>query len=327
MKFAIVLLNWNGKKLLEQYLPTLCKFTTNTELYVIDNNSTDDSLVFLNNHYPKIHQIPLKENYGFAKGYNEGLKQVKADVYCLLNNDVKVTEDWLYPIQKAFETENIAIAQPLILQLKNPTLFEYAGAAGGYIDAFGFPYCRGRIFDTLEKNNMQYKSSEVFWASGACFFVRRNLWEQLNGFDEDFFMHQEEIDFCWRAKHQDASIKVIATSKVHHLGAASLSSSAKKTFLNHRNSLLMLLKNLPKNKLVPIVFIRMLFDGVAAFRYLFKGKLILFFMVFKAHLNVYFLANKNLKKRSNKSYVKNYYHRKSIVFLYFVLRKCKFSDL
>lgn len=327
MKFAIVLLNWNGKNLLEQFLPSLSKFTTNAELYVIDNNSTDDSLVFLNKHYPKIHQVPLKKNYGFAKGYNEGLKQIKADVYCLLNNDVKVTENWLPPIQKAFETEEIAIAQPLILQLENQNHFEYAGAAGGFIDAFGFPYCRGRIFDSIEKNNMQYKSTEVFWASGACFFVRRNIWEQLNGFDEDFYMQQEEIDFCWRAKHQGASIQVVATSKVHHLGGASLSPSAKKTFLNHRNSLLMLLKNLPRNKLIPIIFVRMIFDGVAAFHYLFKGKLILFFMVLKAHLSVYFLANKNLKKRSNKSYAKNYYHRKSIVFLHFILRKCKFSDL
>ena len=327
MKFAIVLLNWNGKKLLEQYLPALCEFTTTSEIYVIDNNSTDDSLAFLGQHYPKIHQIALTENYGFAKGYNEGLKQVDADVYCLLNNDVKVTKNWLLPIQREFETQNTAIAQPLILQLKHPTHFEYAGAAGGYLDAFGFPYCRGRIFDTLEKNIRQYKRTEIFWASGACFFVRQNLWKQLNGFDEDFFMHQEEIDFCWRAKHLGANIRAISESKVHHLGGASLSPSPRKTFLNHRNSLLMLLKNLPKKQLFPILFIRMLLDGVAAFRYLFLGKLNLFFMVLKAHLSFYFLAYRNLKKRANKTYIKRYYHHKSIVFLYFILRKRKFSEL
>ena len=326
MKFAIVLLNWNGKKLLKDYLPALCAYSNSAELYVIDNNSTDGSLAFLDQHYPQIHQIPLPKNYGFAKGYNEGLKQVDADVYCLLNNDVNVTEGWLDPIQKAFEEEKIAIAQPLILQLKNPSYFEYAGAAGGYIDAYGFPYCRGRVFNTLEKNTMQYKNTEIFWASGACFFVRRTLWEKLKGFDEDFFMHQEEIDFCWRAKNQGASVQVISTSAVHHLGGASLSPSARKTFLNHRNSLLMLLKNLPKKKLFPIVFTRMLLDGIAAFYYLAKGQFSFFFMVIKAHLSVYSMGFATLKKRTNKTYLNRYFHRKSIVFLYFILRKRKFSD-
>src|SRR5690606_34479721 len=201
MKIAVVILNWNGKKLLEQFLPSVIEHSKEATVFVADNGSTDDSLAFIKSHYPSIKIIRNTINGGFSKGYNDALKHVEADVFCLLNSDVEVTKNWLLPIINVFEKEqNTAIIQPKILDYKNKAYFEYAGAAGGFIDKYGFPYCRGRIFETLEKDEGQYdNSTDIFWASGACFFVRSEVFKKLNGFDEHFFAHMEEIDFCWRA--------------------------------------------------------------------------------------------------------------------------------
>jgi len=327
MKIAVVLLNWNGKKLLERFLPAVVNHTHDAELWVIDNASTDDSCAFLSAHYPQIKQVVLDKNYGFAKGYNEGLKDIKADVYCLLNNDVSPTQGWIHPIRTAFETTNIAIAQPKILSLNSPQQFDYAGAAGGYIDRYGFPYCRGRIFERLETDEKQYDTADCFWASGACFFIRSTTWNALGGFDEDFFMHQEEIDLCWRAFNAGYTTKCITSASVHHLGAASLKPSPRKTYLNHRNSLWMLLKNLPANQLFLIVFLRMVLDGLAGVRYLAQGNVRSFFMVLKAHAKVYSSLNKTLKKRVAHKPQRVYYKTNNLPWAYFVLRKRKFSQL
>lgn len=327
MKTAIVILNWNGRSLLEQFLPDLVKHSREAELWVIDNASTDDSCVFLRQQYPQIKQVILDQNYGFAKGYNLGLKSIEADLYCLLNNDVAVSENWLSPIQDAFKEDELAIAQPLLLQYDQRQLFEYAGAAGGYIDRYGFPYCRGRLFEQLEENTGQYKTSHCFWASGACFFIRRSVWEELNGFDEDFFMHQEEIDLCWRAFNLGYKTKCIAGSQVYHLGAASLKPSPQKTFYNHRNSLWTLIKNIPKKQLFRVIFMRLILDGFAAIRYLGLGHVTSFFMVIKAHFIVYGSMRKTLAKRVINHRKQPYYHLKSLPWSYFILRKSKFSDL
>ena len=327
MKLAVVLLNWNGKALLERFLPAVTAHSKEAELWVIDNGSTDDSCTFLCENYPEINQVVLKQNYGFAKGYNEGLKQIDADLYCLLNNDVAPTENWLPPIITAFEKTTLAIAQPKIVSLHQPERFDYAGAAGGFIDRFGFPYCRGRLFDHLETDQQQYTTSKCFWASGASFFIRSSTWKTLGGFDEDFFMHQEEIDLCWRAFNKGFTTQCITTSTVHHLGAASLKPSPQKTYFNHRNSLWMLLKNVPTKQLFPIVFGRMVLDGFAAIRYLSQGNLMAFLMVLKAHGQVYAKLFYTLKKRRTTSKHEGYFQHKNLPWAFFILRKRKFSQL
>ena len=328
MKLAIVILNWNGKKLLEEFLPSIIHYADSADVYVIDNASTDDSVVYLTHAFPTIKQVVLTENFGFAKGYNEGLKQIDADLYCLLNNDVEVTENWLKPLIQAFEKTNVSIAQPLLLQHKERSRFDYAGAAGGFIDKLGFPYCRGRIFNVLEENTNQYNETQnCFWASGACFFVRKNVWKELGGFDEDFFMHQEEIDFCWRAFNAGKITQTVGASVVYHVGGASLAPSPRKTYYNHRNSLWMMLKNLPKASLFPILLQRFILDGIAGIQYLLKGNFASFFMVIKAHLVVYVTLKRTINKRQASFSKKQYFHQRSIVWNHFILRKSKFLDL
>ena len=327
MKLAVVLLNWNGKALLERFLPAVIAHSKEAELWVIDNASTDDSCAFLDEYYPQIKQVILAENYGFAKGYNEGLKQIDADLYCLLNNDVAPTKNWLPPIITAFKNNAMDIAQPKILSHTTPERFDYAGAAGGFIDRYGFPYCRGRLFDHLETDQQQYTTSECFWASGACFFIRSSTWKSLGGFDEDFFMHQEEIDLCWRAFNAGYTTQCITASAVHHLGAASLKPSPQKTLFNHRNALWMLLKNVPTKQLFPVVFSRMVLDGFAAFRYLSQGNLMSFFMVLKAHAQVYTKLFYTLKKRNSTAKQTAYFQHKNLPWTFFILRKRKFSQL
>ena len=204
---AVVLLNYNGKHLLEKFLPTLLKHSAQASIYIADNASTDNSKAYVRENFPSVGWIQLEENYGYAEGYNRALKQVNENIYCLLNTDIEVTEDWLTPILSIFDSRNeIGIIQPKILDYNKKSHFEYAGAAGGFIDKYGFPYCRGRIFDTLEPDNGQYTSQEIFWASGACLFIRKDTFEYLNGFDTDFFAHQEEIDLCWRAQHNHIKV-------------------------------------------------------------------------------------------------------------------------
>ncbi|WP_396158817.1 glycosyltransferase family 2 protein [Flavobacterium sp.] len=328
-KIAVVILNWNGAKLLEQFLPSVLEYSDEAKIYVVDNASTDTSIEVITAQFPSVTIIQNDGNYGFASGYNVALEQVEEEYYALVNSDVEVTKNWLTPILSIFDSEpKIGIIQPKILDYKRKDYFEYAGAAGGYIDQFGYPFCRGRIFDTLEKDNGQYDDeTEIFWASGACFFIRKEIYRKLNGFDCEFFAHQEEIDLCWRAFNLGYKAKYTSKSVVYHVGGATLhESNPKKTFLNFRNSLLMLTKNLPKNKLVSIIFVRLLLDGLAGIQFLFKGKFNHFWVIIKAHFHYYHLINKTLKKRKAPQ-SENYYYIKSIVYKYFVKNGTIFGKL
>ncbi|MCF6133405.1 glycosyltransferase family 2 protein [Flavobacterium wongokense] len=319
-KIAVVILNWNGARLLEQFLPSVLAYSEEAKIYVADNASTDTSIDLIKRNFPTVSIIQNEGNYGFAKGYNVALQQVEEEYYALVNSDIEVTKGWLTPILSIFDSEpNIGIVQPKILDYKNKEYFEYAGAAGGFIDQFGYPYCRGRIFDKIEKDNGQYNDEiEIFWASGACLFIRKEIYRKLNGFDSDFFAHQEEIDLCWRAFNLGYKAKYISESVVYHVGGATLNeSNPRKTFLNFRNSLLMLTKNLPENKIVPILFARLVLDGMAGVQFIFKGKLNHCWAIVKAHFAFYSLINKTLKKRKAPQ-LENYYRSKSIVYKYFL---------
>lgn len=305
---------------MKQFLPSVISFSSEAKIYVADNASTDNSLEVIKNQFPSVTIIQNDANYGFAKGYNVALQNIEEKYLCLLNSDVEVTQNWLTPILSLFENNpEIGIIQPKILDYKNKAYFEYAGAAGGFIDKFGYPFCRGRIFDNVEKDNGQYDDEQtIFWASGACFFIRKDIFNQLNGFDDDFFAHQEEIDLCWRAINGGYKIKYTSKSVVFHVGGATLNEgNPRKTFLNFRNSLLMLLKNLPKKELFSIIFSRLCMDGLAGIQFVFKGKFKHSFAIIKAHFSFYSLINKTLKKRTSLQ-LKNYYYTKSIVYQYFV---------
>jgi len=329
VKIAVVILNWNGVKLLEQFLPSVVQYSSEANVFVADNDSSDDSVSFVKANFPTVQIIKNDYNFGFAQGYNEALKNVDADIFALVNSDIEVTENWLQPIIETFKNEpKTAIIQPKILDYKRKEYFEYAGAGGGFIDKYGYPFCRGRIFETLEKDNGQYNDScEIFWASGACFFIRSSVYKELNGFDSDFFAHQEEIDLCWRAFNKNYIVKYNGNSTVYHVGGATLKEgNPKKTFLNFRNSLLMLTKNLPKESLFQVLFSRMILDGIAGFRFLFQGKFLHFVAVLKAHFYFYHLLSINYKKRG-KIQLKKYYKVKSIVYSYYIKRGIVFEKL
>ncbi len=325
-KIAIVLLNWNGAKLLEQFLPTVILFSNEAQIYVVDNASTDESIAVLKANFPTVKIIQNKQNYGYAEGYNQAMQQVEEEYYGLVNSDIEVTQNWLAPILSIFENQpEIGIIQPKILDFKNKDYFEYAGAAGGFIDKYGFPFCRGRIFDTIEKDLYQYEDEkEIFWASGACFFIRKEIYRTLKGFDDDFFAHQEEIDLCWRAFNLGYKIKYTSQSVVYHVGGATLSkSNPHKTFLNFRNSLYMLVKNLPQKQLLQTLFTRMCLDGIAGIRFLLQGEIKLMLTILQAHYCLYRDFLKFYKKRGSKQ-KKNYFHTKSIVWNYFVKKEKTF---
>ena len=329
MSIAIVILNWNGKTLLETFLPSVIKYSTEAVIYVADNASTDDSVGFLNSRYPNINIIQNIENGGYAKGYNDALKFVKEDIVCLLNSDVEVTEHWLKPIIDAFETEpETAIIQPKILDFNKRDYFEYAGAAGGFIDKYGYPFCRGRIFNTIEKDHGQYDdNTPIFWASGACLFIRNDVFTSLEGFDESFFAHMEEIDLCWRAKNLGFDIKYIANSVVYHVGGATLNNTnPKKTYLNFRNSLYTLTKNASGN-LFPIIFIRLILDGIAGIKFIFELKPKHFFAILHAHFSYYKSLKILLIQRKKNIHKIKYFNRTSIVMDYFVNKKDTYSRL
>jgi len=285
LKLAIVILNWNGEKLLETFLPSVVEHSKGHPIYIIDNGSTDASVPLLKTQFPTVQCIQLMRNFGYAGGYNEGLKHVNADVFCLLNSDIEVTKNWLKPIIETFESNpNIAIIQPKILDYHNKTKFEYAGAGGGFIDQLGYPYCRGRIFNAIEEDHGQYNDQkEVFWASGACFFVKAHVFETLGGFDSKFFAHMEEIDLCWRAQNSGQKIYYVGSSTVYHVGGASLdASNPKKTYLNFRNSLYTLVKN-TYSSVIFVVLSRLILDGIAGIRFLLKGQPKHMLAILKAH--------------------------------------------
>lgn len=327
MTIAVVILNWNGKTLLEQFLPSVIKYSPEATIYVADNASTDHSITYVTTQFPSIKIIRNPTNGGYAKGYNDALKQIDETVFCLLNSDVEVTKDWLKPILKEFNNSTeTAIIQPKILDFKNKTHFEYAGAAGGFIDKYGFPYCRGRVFNTLEADNNQYSSKDVFWASGACLFIREDIFEKLNGFDERYFAHFEEIDLCWRAFNLGFKTRCITDSVIYHVGGATLDqTNPKKTYLNFRNSLFTLIKN-ANGPLFPIIFTRLTLDGIAGIKFLATLKFGHFTAILKAHFSFYLALPYYLKQRKALPHKKNYYQTKSVVWSYFLQGKRFFTQ-
>ena len=287
-KVAVVIINYNGRKYLEQFLPSILAGTyANMELIVADNASTDDSLVFLRQNYPSVRIIELTRNHGYAGGYNEALKEVKSDYYVLLNSDVEVTPGWLEPLIKLMDGDkNIGACQPKILSYHKKDQFEYAGAAGGWMDCLGYPFARGRIFDICEIDRGQYDDEQkIFWASGAALFVRAELFHQVKGLDTYFFAHMEEIDFCWRLQLLGYSIYACPSSVVYHVGGGTLpKGNERKVFLNFRNNMIMLAKNLPKRQSFWKIPLRILMDFISAFKSLFAGQFVYFLAVGEAHL-------------------------------------------
>ena len=329
MKIAIVILNWNGMELLEKFLPSVVEHSKQASIYVADNASTDDSVETVKRNFSGVKIIQNRVNFGYATGYNEAIKLIDEDILCFLNNDVEVSPNWLDPIINLFKSENdTAIIQPKILDYNKKDYFEYAGAGGGYIDKFGYPYCRGRIFNTIEKDEGQYNDvQEIRWSSGACLFIRKAVFNELGGFDENYFAHMEEIDLCWRAKSKGYKIKFTGSSVVYHLGGATLkNSNPKKTYLNFRNSLFTLVKNAGGN-LFSLIMLRLMLDGVAAIRFLFKLQLLHFAAIVKAHISFYKHLPNLKKQRKILSQNRNYYTEKSIVWSYFVLNKKYYNRL
>ncbi len=320
MNLAIVILNWNGKQLLEQFVPSIVNYSKEATVYVADNASTDDSVSFIKRKFPSVKIIQNSINGGYAKGYNDALKNLDEDIFCLINSDVEVTKNWLAPIIETFTKEpNTAIIQPKLLDYKQKEFFEYAGAAGGFIDKFGYPYCRGRIFNTIEKDLGQYnENADIFWASGACLFIRKKVFNELNGFDESFFAHMEEIDLCWRAKNMRYNVTYVGQSEIYHVGGATLSNTnPQKTYLNFRNSLYTLTKN-AKGNLFLLIFIRLVLDGVAAVKFLFEFKLKHIASIIHAHFSFYRHLKTLLKQRKAFKNKQKYYNETSIVLNYYV---------
>jgi GT2 family glycosyltransferase len=333
-KVAIVILNWNGQKYLEQFLPSvLAASYPGYEVIVADNNSTDDSLSFLQAIYPQVRIITLDKNYGFAKGYNEALKQVQSDYYVLLNSDVEVTNGWLQPMVALLESDKtIAACQPKLLSWHNKHMFEYAGAAGGWIDKYGYPFAKGRVFDVCEEDKGQYdESTPIFWASGAALFIRSAVYHQLKGFDEYFFAHQEEIDLCWRIQLAGYKIYSCPTAVVYHIGGGTLpKGNSLKTKLNFRNNLIMLYKNLPGSKKITVLPVRFFLDAVSAYKALFSGDFGYFMAVAKAHFGFiawWLFHKKQSQFPENKKMPLTGLLDKNIVWQYFIKKKKTFTEI
>ena len=308
IKTAIVILNWNGRSWLENFLPSVIMYSKDAEIFVIDNGSTDDSVSFLNENFRSVIIIKNNKNLGFAGGYNTGLNKIHAEYYILLNSDIEVTKDWIEPIIELMEIDNnIAACQPKLLNYNKKTKFEYAGASGGFIDNLGYPFCRGRIFNNLEEDKGQYNDAiEIFWATGACLFIRADLFWNVGGFDEDFFCHQEEIDLCWRLKNKGYKMMVQPNSKVYHVGGGTLNEdSPYKTYLNFRNNLYMIFKNIPLSYLFFVISMRLILDAVAAFSFLIQGKgLQHFWAIGKAHFVFYVTVPRLISKRQKIKQIK-----------------------
>ncbi len=325
-------MNWNGRKLLEKFLPSVVQFSeSQADVYVADNNSSDDSIEFLLENYPQVEIVQNETNGGYAKGYNDALAKINADVYALVNSDIEVTEGWLNPVIEEFKkNRKTGIVQPKLLDFKDKSKFEYAGAGGGFVDFMGYPFCRGRIFMELEKDKGQYDdSANIFWASGACFFIRSEIYHQLGGFDEDYFAHQEEIDLCWRVQNEGLEVRYVGGSSVYHVGGATLREShPRKTFLNFRNSLFTIAKNVPKRYVFIVVLFRLLLDAVAGIKFVVELRPIHTWSIIKAHLSFYAHLPTMMRKRRKLSFKQTrYFHCFSIVWQHFILRKKKFSDI
>ena len=330
---AIVILNFNGSKYLQEFLPSVLASTYNNKKVVVaDNASTDDSISVLKQHFPTVEILINKQNDGFAGGYNWALSLVEADYFVLLNSDVEVTPNWIEPIIELMESDkSIAACQPKLLAYKNKTMFEYAGASGGFIDFLGYPFSRGRVFDILEEDKGQYnKATPIFWATGAAMFVKSKVFKECKGLDERFFAHQEEIDLCWRMQLKGYRIYVCPTSVVYHVGAGTLPRGGRKVFLNFRNNLWMLSKNLPVHEKIWKLPFRFLLDGISAWKGLLHGDTAFFYAIVKAHIAVlksWFInkpkASKNRKPLCNLQGV----HNKSIVYKHFVKGVKSFNEI
>lgn len=335
IKTAVVILNWNGRNFLEKFLPSVVLYSKgDAGIFIIDNASTDDSIAFVAAHYPEITILQNEHNGGFSKGYNDGLKNIKAQYFVLLNSDVEVSKNWIAPIVQLLDNQpEIAACQPKIKSYHQKNQFEYAGAAGGFLDKHYYPFCRGRIFDVVEEDTGQYDSTrEVFWASGACLFVRAELYAKLGGLDEDFFAHMEEIDLCWRLKNAGFKIMASHQSTVYHVGGGTLSKiNPRKTFLNFRNNLFIITKNCDRKKLFPMLFKRMILDGIAAGKFLFSGSSSHAFAVLRAHFSFYAQFTRMYKKRqfleplpyTNTSTQ----YKKSIIWDFYVRKHKHFSEI
>lgn len=337
MKVSVIILNWNGKHLLEQFLPQVVSHTQGEEVEVVvaDNGSSDNSVEFVSQTYPSVRLIAFSENYGFAEGYNRAIEIVDSEYVVLLNSDVETTDGWLQPLVEFLDRHpNYVAVQPKIRAFKQKDSFEYAGACGGYIDYLGYPFCRGRIFDTVEKDSGQYDDSiSVFWATGACLCIRRNVYLEVGGLDAVFFAHMEEIDLCWRLHARGYNIACLPQSVVYHVGGASLNqSSPRKTFLNFRNNLIMLYKNLPQPSFRRLYVWRSVLDMVALLLYVAKFKWSHAKAIWSAHV-----AFHQTKKRFSTKRLQNQQastsdsipsiYTKSIVWLYYAKNKKHFTDL
>lgn len=332
-KVAVVILNWNGKSFLEKFLPSVIAHSAMATIVVADNNSTDDSIAFLKKNYPAISIIEIAENGGYSKGYNIALRQIEAEYYVLLNSDIEVTAGWLEPVIKLMDSDlSIAACQPKLLDYNRKDHFEYAGAAGGYMDFLGYPFCRGRLFDHIEQDLGQYNDNrEIFWASGACLFMRASDYHATGGLDDDFFAHLEEIDLCWRLKSIGKKIYYCGESQVYHVGGGTLHKiNPRKTFLNFRNSLLMLYKNLTPGKMILLISARLLLDGVAGIKFLLEGSGKHTWAVVRAHFSFYSLLPLYTKKRKANKLSRLGFkevYRNSVVVDYFLKKKSIFGRL
>lgn len=337
-RIAVVVLNYNTKELLERFMPSIMA-TAYPNMYIVlaDNASTDGSSEFVKQNYPQITLLQLEKNLGYAGGYNEALKRVQADYYVLLNSDVEVPSNWLMPlVTMAMRDPKYGAIQPKIKDFKDKNLFEYAGAAGGFIDWLGYPFCRGRVFDTVEQDVRQYDADEeIFWASGACMMVKSEVFHKLNGFDPHFFAHMEEIDLCWRMQSRGFKIMYCHDSEVYHIGGGTLSQQHhRKTYLNFRNGLRLIIKNYPNGKLFRVMFLRMLLDGVAGIQFLIKGRHKDTVAILKAHRDLYLELGTWLKYRETNrkltwkelNNLPGFYSR-SLVWQYFVKKRQRFVDL
>ncbi|MCC6384815.1 MAG: glycosyltransferase family 2 protein [Bacteroidia bacterium] len=334
-KVAVVILNWNGKKLLEKFLSQVVQCSTEADVIVADNASTDDSLQFLSQQFPGIRLIKLNRNYGFAGGYNACLKSVEAEYFVLLNSDVEVTSGWLKPLISFLDSNpQVAACQPKVRSYYDRHLFEHAGASGGYIDQLGYPFCRGRILNTLEADNSQYNSNQkIFWATGACLMIRRDVFRKLNGFDDRFFAHMEEIDLCWRIQRAGYTLFCIPESVVFHVGGGTLPmKNPRKTYFNFRNNMMMLHNNLPPDKLIPVLIFRLCLDLTAAIKFLVEGDARDALAVLKAHFyfftRVLMTGGRRNQYRSELPFTKpTTVFKGSVVWNYYLRNKKKFSDL
>jgi GT2 family glycosyltransferase len=337
IRIAVVILNWNGLHHLKRFLPSICHFSDapGTSVIVVDNGSTDDSVEYIRQTLPEVELITFSENYGFAPGYYKALKQIDAEYFVLLNSDVEVTPGWLEPLVAAMDADpGVGACMPKMRDYQRRDYFEYAGAAGGYIDFFGYPFCRGRLLSSVEKDTGQYDANKyIFWASGACMFVRSMAYFRAGGLDSDFFAHMEEIDLCWRMRRIGYTVQAIPESIVYHIGGGTLpNNNPHKLYLNYRNNLYLLFKNLPPAKLVPVIFIRMILDGMSAIAYLLSGSAGFFKAVIKAHLAFYSNIPQLVRKRIalkgtiGKAQIKEIYPG-SILFNFFVRKRRYFSEL